>query len=179
MNIFDADSLCLATRLDQLSRVLIDSVAAGASISFMAPLPEGEAADFWLDAVRPELAAGRRVLFCAEHRGRIVGTVQLITTLPPNQPHRCEVAKLIVHPEARRLGIGRALMMRAIERAGAEGKTLMTLDTATGGDAQRLYTSLGFELAGVIPDFAWGSDGLALHGTSLMYRRIQGIAPLA
>lgn len=172
ITIFEADSLCLATRLAELLRVLIDSVAAGASISFMAPLPQGEAADFWLDGVRPELAARRRVLFCAEHEGRIVGTVQLITTLPPNQPHRCEVAKLIVHPDARRLGIGRALMMRAIERAATEGKTLMTLDTATGDKAQRLYASLGFELAGVIPDFALDSDGLALHGTSLMYRRI-------
>ena len=102
----------------------------------------------------------------------IVGTVQLLTVMPPNQPHRCEIAKMIVHPQARRLGIGRALMNEALDRARELGKTLVTLDTRTGDAAEPLYASVGFEVAGVIPDFAWDPDGKALHATTYMFRRI-------
>ena len=106
------------------------------------------------------------------HAGDLVGTVQLITAMPPNQPHRCEIAKMIVHPRARRLGIGRSLMNRALHRARELGKTLVTLDTRTGDVAEPLYASVGFEVAGVIPDFAWDPDGKARHATTYMFRRI-------
>jgi GNAT superfamily N-acetyltransferase len=170
--IIELDAGAIERSAEALSRILSDSVGDGAAISFMAPLHYEDAARFWTRDVLPEVAAGRRVLFGAERDGEIVGTVQLITAMPPNQPHRCEIAKMIVHPHARRLGIGRALMNRAIDRAKELGKTLITLDTRTGDRAEPLYASVGFEVAGVIPDFAWDPDGRARHSTTYMYRRV-------
>lgn len=159
-------------RTAALSRILADSVEDGAAISFMAPMSYEVAARFWQNDVLPEVAARRRVLFGAELDGETVGTVQLITAMPPNQSHRCEIAKMIVHPSARRLGLGRMLMNHAIDRAQELGKTLVTLDTRTGDLAEPLYASVGFEIAGVIPDFAWDPDGRARHSTTYMFRRI-------
>lgn len=170
--IIELDGPAIQQRLQALCHILADSVAAGAAISFMAPLPTVDAARFWSQDVQPEVAAGRRVLFGAERDGDLLGTVQLLTAMPPNQPHRCEIAKMIVHPRARRLGIGRALMHRALERARDLGKTLVTLDTRTGDVAEPLYASVGFAVAGVIPDFAWDPDGKARHATTYMFRRI-------
>jgi len=170
--IIELDSDGIYRRLDALAHVLADSVADGAAISFMAPLPFDEAARFWSRDVRAEVAAGRRVLFGAERDGQLVGTVQLITALPPNQPHRCEIAKMIVHPRARRLGIGRSLMMRALDRARDLSKTLVTLDTRTGDFAEPLYASVGFQVVGAIPDYAWDPDGKARHATTIMFRQI-------
>ena len=138
-------------------------------------MPKGrhnDAASFWLNDVLPEVAAGRRVMFGAERGDTMVGTVQLLTAMPPNQQHRCEVAKMIVHPSARRLGVGRCLVARAIEHARELGKTLITLDTRTGDAAELLYTSAGFEVAGISSDFAWDPDGQARHATTYMFRRI-------
>lgn len=170
--VIELDAAAVEGRVEALSRILADSVEEGAAISFMAPLSYEDAARFWLHDVLPEVAAARRVLFGAERGGEIVGTVQLLTAMPPNQPHRCEVAKMIVHPSARRLGIGRRLMVRAIEQAKELGRTLVTLDTRTGDAAEPLYASIGFEVAGVIPDFAWDPDGRARHATTYMFRRI-------
>jgi GNAT superfamily N-acetyltransferase len=172
VQLFDMDSEDIDRRLSALVQILADSVAAGGAISFMAPLSYDDAARFWSQDVRAEVAAGRRVLFGAERGGEFLGTVQLITALPPNQPHRCEIAKMIVHPRARRFGIGRALMSRALDRARQLGKTLVTLDTKTGDVAEPLYASVGFEVAGVIPDYAWDPDGKALHATTIMFRRV-------
>ena len=170
--IIELDGPAIKGSLQALSRILADSVAEGAAISFMAPLSLEAAALFWSRDVQPEVVAGRRVLFGAEHDGNLVGTVQLLTAMPPNQPHRCEIAKMIVHPQVRRLGIGRALMNRALVRAHELGKALVTLDTRTGDVAEPLYASVGFEVAGVIPDFAWDPDGKAKHATTYMFRHI-------
>jgi len=170
--IIEIDGPSIQARLDALCVILADSVANGAAISFMAPLPSDDAARFWQRDVEPLVTAGRRLLFGAVRNGDLVGTVQLITAMPPNQFHRCEIAKMIVHPRARRLGIGRALMNHALDRARELGKTLVTLDTRTGDVAEPLYSSVGFEIAGVIPDFAWDPDGKARHATTFMFRRI-------
>lgn len=170
--IIEIDALTIDTEVNELSSILVDSVADGAAISFMAPLAYKDAIRFWSGDVRPEVDAGRRILFGARRNGELVGTVQLLTTMPPNQPHRCEIAKMIVHPRARRLGIGRALMIQAVNRARELGKTLITLDTRTGDVAEPLYASVGFEAAGVIPDFAWDPDGKACHATTYMFRRV-------
>ncbi|MBZ9674379.1 GNAT family N-acetyltransferase [Mesorhizobium sp. ES1-1] len=162
----------IEARLAGLSEILAASVNDGAAVSFMAPLSRKEAANYWMADVRPEVAAGRRLLFAAERENELVGTVQILTSMPQNQPHRCEIAKMMVHPTARRLGIGRALMNHALDRAGVLGKTLVTLDTRTGDIAEPLYSSVGFEVAGVIPDFAWDPDGKARHATTYMYRRL-------
>jgi GNAT superfamily N-acetyltransferase len=170
--IIELDGPAIQGRLEALSQILAYSVAEGAAISFMAPLSLEAATLFWSRDVQPEVIAGRRILFGAERDGDFLGSVQLITAMPPNQPHRCEIAKMIVHPRSRRLGIGRALMNRALDRARELGKTLVTLDTRTGDVAEPLYASVGFEVAGVIPDFAWDPDGKARHATTYMFRRI-------
>lgn len=171
-DILTLDASGLRTHADALSRILIDSVAAGAAISFMAPVSDIEATRFWLQDVAPELQAKRRALFVAQCDGLIQGTVQLVTAMPPNQPHRCEIAKMIVHPDARRLGIGRALMSRALDHARTMGKTLVTLDTRTGDVAEPLYAAMGFQVAGVIPDYALDPDGRTHHATTLMFRHL-------
>ena len=171
-NIVELDAVGVGERIGALARILSDSVETGAAISFMAPLAYEDAARFWSTNVLPEVAAGRRILFGAERAGELVGTVQLLTAMSPNQPHRCEIAKMIVHPGARRLGIGRALMNRALNRARELGKELVTLDTRTGDVAEPLYASVGFEVAGVIPNYAWDPNGRARHATTYMFQQI-------
>jgi len=172
IQIIELDGPAIEGRLNALSQILTDSVAEGAAIGFMAPLSYDDAAWFWSREVEPQVIAGRRVLFGATDDDNLLGTVQLIMAMPPNQPHRCEIAKMIVHPRARRLGIGRSLMNHALHRARELGKTLVTLDTRTGDVGEPLYASVGFEVAGLIPDFAWNPDGKARHATTYMFRRI-------
>jgi ribosomal protein S18 acetylase RimI-like enzyme len=145
-------------QLDGLAAVLADCVAGGASIGFMAPFPHDEARATF-EGMAAEVEAGRRLLLAAFVDGRVVGTVQVILALPPNQPHRGEITKLLVHRSARRRGVAELLMAHAEAEARAEGKTLLVLDAVTGGDAERLYTRLGWTRVGVIPDYALFPDG--------------------
>jgi GNAT superfamily N-acetyltransferase len=139
-------------QLQALADVLIDCVEGGASVSFMQPMTRAKALAFWRH-VADGAARGERVLLVAEDARGIVGTVQLIVDQPENQPHRADVAKLLVHGRARRQGAGEALM-RAVEReALACGKTLLVLDTADAA-AARLYARLGWQAAGTIPRYA-------------------------
>jgi GNAT superfamily N-acetyltransferase len=156
-----------------LARLLIDCVAAGASVSFMHPLAPDRAEAFWR-GVAGGAARGERVLLVAEDEaGAVVGTVQVLLAMPENQPHRGEIAKLLVHPSARRQGIGAALMAAAHTAAHAEGKTLLVLDTVTGGDAERLYPRLGWQRCGTIPDYAlWPRGGLC--ATTVFYKFLPG-----
>ena len=155
-----------------LADIVADGVNAGAAISFMQPYGRDDGLRFWREKVFPDVASGRRVLFVAWLDEALVGTVQMDVALPPNQPHRCEVAKMVVHSRARRKGIGRALMRALEAHAKSLGKTLITLDTRTGDKAERLYGSLGFRTAGVIPNYAYDPDGRARHATTHMYKEI-------
>jgi GNAT superfamily N-acetyltransferase len=148
----------LREQLDALAGVLVDCVAGGASVSYMAPFSHEQARDVF-EAVAAEVEQGRRLLLAAFATGELVGTVQVILALPPNQPHRAEVAKLLVHRSARRRGIAQLLMERAESEAQAEGKTLLVLDTVTGDPAERLYARLGWNRVGVIPGYALYPDG--------------------
>lgn len=142
-----------------LSRVLIDCVEGGASVSFMLPMTQDKADTFW-KGVAEGVAAGERILLVAEDAGEIVGTVQVVLKQPENQPHRADIAKMLVHRKARRRGVGAALMRAAEEAARKAGKTVLVLDTVTGSDAERLYTRLGWERVGVIPNYAlWPQGG--------------------
>ena len=145
-------------QLDALAGVLVDCVAGGASVSFMAPFTHEQAREVF-EAVADEVEQGRRVLLGAFLGGELVGTVQVILALPPNQPHRGEIAKLLVHRSARRRGLAESLMERAEAEARTEGKTLLVLDAVTGDDAERLYARLGWNRVGVIPGFALYPDG--------------------
>jgi GNAT superfamily N-acetyltransferase len=155
--------------IDQLAALLVDCVDGGASVSFMHPLTHERASAFWR-RIADDVEAGRKMLFAAVDAGGIVGTVQLILDLPENQPHRADIAKMLVHRRARRRGIGAALMRAAEDGARAAGRTLLVLDTAS-GDAERIYRRLGWQLAGVVPDFAlWPQGGLC--STSFYYRKL-------
>ncbi len=141
-----------------LAEVLCDCVEGGASVRFMAPLSKDEAGAAF-DAVASELESGRRFLLAAFVDGVLVGTVQVLHALPPNQPHRADIAQLLVHRSARGRGVGRMLMERAEVEAYRENKTLLVLDTVTGSDAERLYERLGWTKVGVIPGYALYPDG--------------------
>jgi GNAT superfamily N-acetyltransferase len=157
-----------------LADVLIDCVAGGASVSFMAPLELDKAVAFW-NGVVEAVGRGERALLVAEAvgEGRIVGTVQVVLNQPENQPHRADISKLLVHREARGEGIAAALMDAAEDAARAAGKTLLVLDTATGGDAERLYARLGWTVVGRVPDYALWPDGRPCD-TTFHYKRITG-----
>jgi GNAT superfamily N-acetyltransferase len=144
--------------LDALAAVLVDCVDGGASVSYMAPFTH-ELAREAFDAVARDVERGRRVLVAAFADGELVGTVQVGLATPPNQPHRGDIAKLLVRRSARRRGIAARLMERAEQEARGEGKTLLVLDTVTGDAAERLYTRLGWTRVGVIPDYALYPDG--------------------
>jgi GNAT superfamily N-acetyltransferase len=144
--------------LRQLSDVLIDCVEGGASVSFMLPMSRAKADAFWR-GVAASVARGERLVFAAEELdGTIVGTVQIILAQPENQPHRGDLAKMLVHRRARKRGIGAALLEAAERGALEAGKTLLVLDTAS-GDAERLYAREGWQRCGVIPDYALWPDG--------------------
>jgi GNAT superfamily N-acetyltransferase len=156
--------------LEGLIDVLVDCVDGGASVSFMQPFTRERAAAFWRD-VADGVEGGKRVLLVAEDGRGICGTVQLIVDLPENQPHRADLAKMLVHRRARRQGLGAALMRAAEATATACGKTLLVLDTVTGGDAERLYARLGWRRVGVIPDYALFPDG-RFCATTVFYRKV-------
>src|SRR5712691_7806841 len=148
----------LLAQLDGLAAVLADCVAGGASVSYLAPFSHEQArAEF--EAMAAEAEKGRRLILAAFAEGRLVGTVQVVLALPPNQPHRAEIAKLLVHRSARKRGIAQLLMEHAESEARAAGKTLLVLDAVTGGDAERLYVRLGWTRVGVIPGYALYPDG--------------------
>jgi len=156
------------SHIDGLADVLIDCVQGGASVSFMHPLTRERALAFWRH-VASGVEAGQRALLIAEDAQGICGTVQLIFDLPENQPHRADVAKMLVHRRARRQGLGAALMRAAEATARDCGKTLLVLDAVTGGDAARLYERLGWVRVGDIPGFALMPDGKPCS-TTYFYR---------
>ena len=145
-------------QLDGLATVLHDCVAGGASVSYMAPFSLEDAREAFAGFVA-EAEQGRRLILGAFAGDDLVGTVQVILALPPNQPHRAEIAKLLVHRSARRRGIAELLMEAAEMEARAEGKTLLVLDAVSGDDAARLYARLGWTRVGEIPGYALYPDG--------------------
>jgi GNAT superfamily N-acetyltransferase len=185
-------STFVETEIDMLAEILHAVVHAGAGVSFFTPFSIDEARAFWVDKVLPPMRAGtRRVLVAllderenAEENGervkgkgeersdRIVGTVQLELEMPPNQQHRAAVAKLLVHPDARRRGIARALMIALEDIARSEGRTLLTLDTVSGSNAELLYRSLDYITVGVIPRYARGALTPELEGATIMYKEL-------
>jgi GNAT superfamily N-acetyltransferase len=153
-----------------LSRVLIDCVEGGSSVSFMHPLTRERADAFWRQ-VADDVALGARALLIAEDDAGICGTVQLVLDMPENQPHRAELVKMLVHRRARRRGLGAALMRSAESMALDCGRTLLVLDAVTGDAGERLYTRLGWTRVGVIPRFALMPDG-AYCSTTFFYREL-------
>ena len=158
--------------LDMLGEVLHAVVHEGAGVSFVVPFSLDEGRAFWRDQVLPGVRARTRRVLVARADARIVGTVQIDLAVPPNQQHRAEVLKLLVHPSARRRGIARALMVALEAVAVCEGRTLLTLDTWTGSHAEALYRALGYVTVGVIPRYARGSTTPDLEPATIMYKEL-------
>jgi GNAT superfamily N-acetyltransferase len=156
-------------RIGQLADVLLDCVEGGASVSFMLPMARETALSFWRK-VADGIGRGERTLLVAEDADGIVGTVQLITDMPENQPHRADVAKLLVHRRARGAGIGQKLMEAVEQAARGQGRRVLVLDTAS-DTAERLYERLGWQRVGVVPDYALMPDG-ALCATVFFYKHV-------
>ena len=163
--------------LSGLADLLIDCVEGGASVSFMHPLTAARAQAFWHD-VAESVARGERALLVAADVSGITGTVQLVLDLPENQPHRADVSKMLVHRRARRQGLGAALMRAAEAVARDCGRSLLVLDTVTGGTAERLYARLGWQRCGVIPGFALMPDGEPCD-TTVFFRQLVPVPGLA
>jgi ribosomal protein S18 acetylase RimI-like enzyme len=163
----------LDRRLPDFGALLHACVHAGASIGFVLPFAQADAEAFWRETVRPAVARGGRTLLAAEVSGRLAGTVQLDTGTPPNQPHRAEVTKLLVHPEFRRRGIARVLMAELERQATIKERSLITLDTRSEDAAEPLYLSLGFVPIGRIPGWAVDPiDPAKFDPTTFMYKTL-------
>ncbi|MFC3125288.1 GNAT family N-acetyltransferase [Pseudoroseomonas globiformis] len=163
--------------LPGLSAMLVACVAQGASIGFLPPLAVEAAEAFWRGLV-PGLADGSRRMLVARQQGRLVGTGALLPATLPNGRHRAEISKLMVHPAARRQGIGAALMSALETMAAREGRWLLVLDTLDGDAGQAMYRSLGWQDAGIVPDYALvpqdnGAEGAtATAATRFMFKRL-------
>lgn len=155
--------------VQELASLLVDAVESGAGISFMAGLRVEEAAAWWRKALSS--ATSRTVVLVARDEAGVVGTVQLQPAWPPNQPHRADVAKLIVHRRGRRRGIARALMEELERQARQQRFTLLVLDTCKGTAAERLYSTLGWTRVGEVPGFAFNPDG-TLCDTVFFYKQL-------
>jgi GNAT superfamily N-acetyltransferase len=152
-----------------LAAVLVDAVESGAGVSFMADLQVDEAAAWWRKLITR--ASPRTVILVARDDQGVIGTVQLQPAWAPNQPHRADVAKLIVHRRARGRGVGRALMQELERHAREQEFTLLLLDTCKGSAAEKLYTSLGWVRVGEVPNFALNPDGTSCD-TVFFYKQI-------
>ncbi|MFD6432780.1 GNAT family N-acetyltransferase [Streptomyces venezuelae] len=159
---------------EQLGDLLVDTVRDGSSLGFLAGLDRASASGWWL-GLGPAVEAGRLAVWVARDRGRddsrVTGTVSVAFTEKPNGRHRAEIAKLMVHPDARGQGLARTLLAAAEHAAAQAGVTLLVLDTETGSPAESVYRRAGWTEAGTIPDYAADPAG-ALHATTLFYKRL-------
>ena len=164
------DELAFEKRIPRLAEILIDAVAGGAGVSFMHPLAKRDAEKFWrgqLDGIK----AGMIFPVIAEHEGETVGIVLLIKARTPNQPHRADIAKMLVHSKHRRHGFATHLIRALEDKARALGLTLLTFDAVAGSGAAKFYECLGFTNVGEIPGYAYSGTG-QLDGTSFFYKNL-------
>jgi acetyltransferase len=153
-----------------LAQLLVDAVGSGAAVSFLAPLTLDRAEDWWRGTIS---ASHSGAIFLVARDGEgIVGTVQLHPAWAPNQPHRAEIAKLLVHRRSRRTGLATQLMRTIEDAARHAGFRLLTLDTKRGDAAERLYRNIGWTAAGTIPGYALDPDG-APHDAVIFYKELR------
>jgi GNAT superfamily N-acetyltransferase len=159
------------SRIAELADVVLDCVAGGASVSFMADITRSEALVFWGN-VMEGVESGARILLVAEQEGQLIGTVQVVASGIPNQPHRSDLSKMLVHRSARGKGIGVALLSAAEQHSLEHGWWLMVLDTVSGSDGERLYRRGSWTPVGVIPNYALWPDG-TLCPTTYFYKDLR------
>lgn len=170
ISIFTADDI--ASHIRELAALSHACVHDGASIGFVLPHTKDDSETFWREIVLPAVRNGERMALVARRDGGIAGSVQLGRDTPPNQFHRAEVSKLLVHPDFRRRGVARALMTELERLARRLGRSLLTLDTRTGDKAEPLYASLGYETAGVISGYCRDPIEDRLDSTTVMYKAL-------
>lgn len=156
-----------------LALLLRDAVDGGASVGFLAPLDGAEAAAWWRDVAEQAARGVRSVWAAYGPDGSVLGVITLVRATMPNQPHRGDIAKLLVHRDARGRGLGSRLLAAAEEAAAAEGLTLLVLDTETGSAAEGLYRKAGWTRAGTIPHYALTPSGVP-HATTYYYKLLTG-----
>ena len=162
----------LERHVDEFAVVLQEVVLDGGSVNFIAPFSLEDARDFWMRKIFPALLNQEKTLWAAFVENKLAGTVQLDHSMPPNQLHRCEVSKLLVSPRFRRRGIARQLMHELELEASKINRPLITLDTVKGSNAEPLYLSLGFEIAGVIPEFSRHPSKDSYDATTYMFKQL-------
>jgi GNAT superfamily N-acetyltransferase len=156
--------------LRSLALLLVDAVESGAAVSFLAPLTPEQSEDWWRKTLSAPISGA--IFLVARDAEGIVGTVQLHPAWAPNQPHRADVTKLLVHRRGRRSGIGTRLMQSLEMEAGTAGFRLLTLDSKRGDTAESLYRRLGWTTVGTIPRFALDPDGVTRHDTVIFYKEL-------
>jgi len=156
--------------LDGLAETLALAVQGGAGVGFILPFTAMDARAWWA-AQLPDVANGARILFGAIEHGRLVGTVSLLPASPQNQPHRADIGKMLVHPDARRKGVGEALLAAAEVEARRIGRSVLVLDTVTGSAAERLYRRIGWQVVGSIPNYALNPSG-GYDSTTVMWKAL-------
>ncbi len=159
-----------ATAVPALAEILSDCVEGGASVGFMSPHTPDDAMPYWQGVVHA-MTEGNTVLIVAEKDGEVIGTVQLGIGMMPNQPHRADLKKLLVHRKARGLGLSRLLMDAAEVEAARHGRHILVLDTATGSPAESIYEKFGWQRVGVIPQYALMPDG-SYCGSTFFYKAL-------
>lgn len=159
-----------AARIDELAAILVDAVAHGASINFMAGFATGDGRAFWRSQLQG-IDRGEKHLFVADDGERLLGTVMLMLAQQPNAPHRAEVGKMVVVSSARRQGLGRSLLAAAEQAARAAGRTLLVLDTESGSAGEGLYRACGWTQFGRVPDHSFRPDG-RLAETTFFYKAL-------
>lgn len=166
IGILEADKF--SHSVGELSEMLQACVHAGASINFILPITSFKSEQYWNTTILPGVLKGTRMVWVTRLENRVAGSVQLDCDTPPNQTHRAEVAKMMVHPDFRRQGIAKYLMIKLDTRARALGKTLITLDTRTGDNAEPLYAEMGYVTAGTIPGYCRDPFVERLDATTIM-----------
>lgn len=164
------DAVEAEARLDELAEILVDAVASGASVNFMAGFGLEGGRGFWRGQL-PGLASGERKLLVAEAGGRLVATIVVTFAQQPNQPHRAEIGKMLVHSSLRRRGLGRRLLAAGEQLARAAGRTLLMLDTEAGSAGDLLYRRCGWTPFGAVPGHAYRPNG-QLAPTTMFYKEI-------
>ena len=154
----------------RLGEILADAVEAGAGVSFMLPFSKEDGAAYWR-GLTDALASGAKSILVAKEHDTIAGVVILEKAWAPNQPHRGEVSKMLVHRDFRRRGVGTLLIEALLKKARAMGLTLITFDAVAGSPAETFYRGLGFTCAGVIPGYAYSSIG-ELDDTAIFYMKL-------
>ena len=166
------DPPSFAKVVDRLADILRACVSEGASVGFVTPFGRDDACAYWLNRVAPAHAAGAKIVLVATLGAEVAGTAQLDLDSMPSKRHHAEVSKVLVDPAFRRAGVARALMREIERRAAKDGRWLLTLDTA-GEAAEALYRSLGYSLAGSIPDYARHAFEDRYDATRLMYKDLR------